>query len=207
VNRTRLDVGNGLDDPGSVPNREAGLSLGGELIALSPAVLVVGAVTSVVLALHQLTSSVPIVMVNFNDDPMAVGLAASISHPGGNITGLMISSDPAIVAKQFALLKELAPSIVRVDALLSNKVDERQVPSAAGNLNLTVRTFSIASAKQVAPIIAAAKGNTDALLFGPGPVFNTIRREIAELVAQAHLPAAYSVPEIVAAGGLIGYGS
>jgi putative ABC transport system substrate-binding protein len=193
-----------------VPNREAGLSLGGELLALSPAVLVVGAVTSVVLALHQLTSSVPIVMVNFGADPMALGLAASFAHPGGNITGLMISSDPAIVGKQLALLKELAPSIVRVDALLTttrNEADERLIRSAAGNLNLTVRTFSIASAEQFAPIIAEAKGNTDALLIGSGPLFNTMRHEITELVAQAHLPAAYSFPDIVAAGGLIAYGS
>jgi putative ABC transport system substrate-binding protein len=51
-------------------------------------------------------------MVNFGEDPVAFGLAASVAHPGGNITGFMIWSDPAIVGKQLGLLKELAPSIV-----------------------------------------------------------------------------------------------
>ena len=87
------------------PDRDAAIRLGAELLALSPAVIVTGAPKPVILAFHQLTSSVPVIMVNFNDDPVAFGLAQSVAHPGGNITGFMISSDPAIVGKQLALLR------------------------------------------------------------------------------------------------------
>jgi putative ABC transport system substrate-binding protein len=121
----------------------------------------------------------------------------------------MISSDPAITGKLLALLKELAPSIVRVDVVVQadNEVAQRLIPSAAANLNLAVRTFSVTRGEDVAPIVAGTKGNTDALLFSIGPVFNTMRHEIADLVAQAHLPAVYGFREIVLAGGLMAYGT
>ena len=191
-----------------VPDQNAALMLGGELLALSPAVLVVGAPRAVILAIHQLTSSVPVVMVNLNEDPVALGLAASFAHPGGNITGLMISSNSTIVGKQLALLKELVPAAVHVYALAhAGDASERAISDAGRNLNLIVRTFLVTRGEEVSPIIAEAKANADALLFGPGPVFNTMRREISELVAQAHLPAVYSFRDIVVAGGLMGYGS
>ena len=169
-----------------LPDRDDALRLGAELLALSPAVIVTGAPKPVILAFHQLTSSVPVVMVNLNEDPVALGIAASIARPGGNVTGFMRSTDPAIVGKQLELLKELTPSIVRVDALLSatDGATERLIPDAARNLNLTVRTFSIAGGDELAPIIAATESNADALLFGAAPLFNTMRREIAALVAR-----------------------
>jgi ABC-type uncharacterized transport system substrate-binding protein len=75
-------------------------------------------------------------MVNFGEDPVAFGLAASVARPGGNITGFVLWSDPAIVGKHLGLLKELAPSIVRVDALLQagDAETERLIPDAANSL-------------------------------------------------------------------------
>jgi putative ABC transport system substrate-binding protein len=148
-------------------------------------------------------------MVNFNDDPVALGLAASVAHPGGNITGFRISTDPAIVGKQLALLKELAPAIGRVDVLLTtgDAATERHIPDAARNLNLTFRTFSVAKGDDIAPIIAGAEGSADALLFGPGPVFNTMRVQVAELVERTRLPAIYFDLTVAFAGGLMAYGS
>jgi putative tryptophan/tyrosine transport system substrate-binding protein len=192
-----------------VPNRDAGLKFGGELLALSPAVIVMGAPKPMLLAIHELTLSVPVVFVNLNDDPVALGLVASVAHPGGNITGFRISSDPAIVGKQLALLKELAPSIVRVDALLEagDTASESLIPGAARNLGLNVRAFSISRGEEIAPIIAEARGNADALLFGAGPVFNTRRNEIAAVVARSRLPAVYHDLVVANAGGLMAYGT
>lgn len=187
-----------------VPNQEAGRKLGKELLALSPAVIVVGAVKSMLIAVNELTSSVPVIMVNFSDDPVRLGLAESMAH-----TGFMISSDPAIVGKQLALLKELVPSIVRVDALLQagDAATERLIPDVARNLNVTVRTFSVTRSDEIAPIIAGAKESADALLFGAGPVFNTMRTEIATRVARTRLPAVYHDLVVAFAGGLISYGA
>jgi putative ABC transport system substrate-binding protein len=192
-----------------VPDRNAGLTLGGELLALSPAVLVVGALASVILAIRELTSSVPVVMVNFGEDPVAFGLAASVAHPGGNITGFMIWSDPAIVGKQLGLLKELAPSIVRVDALLQagDAETERLLPDVARNLNLTVRTFSLTRREDVPAILAETEGHSDALYFGASAVFNTMRYDLASLVARTRLPAVYHDTMVASAGGLMAYGS
>ena len=76
-----------------------------------------GSPKPMILAIHELTVSVPVVFVNLIEDPVALGLATSIARPGGNMTGFMLSSDTAIVGKQLALLRELTPSIGRVDAL------------------------------------------------------------------------------------------
>jgi putative ABC transport system substrate-binding protein len=192
-----------------LPNREAALRLGAELLALSTAVIVMGSPKPMVLAIHQLTSSVPVVMVNLIEDPVALGLAASIAHPGGNMTGFILSSDPAIVGKQLALIKELTPSISRVDALFpaQDTASERLLQDAARNLNISLRTFFVAHGEEIAPIIAAAEGNADAFLFGAGPLFNTMRDNIVALVARTRRPAVYHDRELVVAGGLMSYGS
>jgi len=188
------------------PDRDAGLRLGAELLALPPAV-VVAVGFDMTLAVHQLTSSVPVVFTDMRDDPVALGLAASFPHPGGNMTGFMISSTDAIAGKQLALLKEMAPSIVRVDALL-RATDTATPPVIAGagrGLNLTIRIFPITRGEELAPIIAGAMGNTDAFLM-TGPLFASMRNEIVALVAQTRLPAVYGARQLVAAGGLMSYG-
>jgi putative ABC transport system substrate-binding protein len=192
-----------------LPNREAALRLGAELLTLSPAVIVMGSPKPMILAIHELTSSVPVVMVNLNEDPVALGLAASIARPGGNMTGFMLSSDRAIVGKQLELLRELTPSIGRVEALFEalDVASERLVQEAARNLNISIRTFFIARGEEIAPIIAGAEGNADGYLFGAGPLFNTTRHDIVTLVARTRLPAVYHDRELVVAGGLMSYGS
>jgi putative tryptophan/tyrosine transport system substrate-binding protein len=192
-----------------IPDRNTGLTVGGELLALSPAVLVVGAVPSVVLAIHELTSTVPVVMVNLSQDPVALGLAASVAHPGGNFTGFMIWSDPAIVGKQLALLKELVPSIIRVNAVLNagDAATQSLLPDFGHNLNLTIRTFSATRREDVLAILAETEGKADGLFFGASPVFNTMRHELAGLVARTGLPAVYHDLMIAPVGGLMAYGS
>jgi putative ABC transport system substrate-binding protein len=122
----------------------------------------------------------------------------------------MTSSPHAIAGKQLALLKELVPSIARIDALVA-KDDlpaARVIPDAARNLNLKLRTFPIARGEEIAPIIAASEGQADALFVGDGPIFNTFRGKIATLVAQIHLPVIYTACEgVLAGGGVISYGA
>ena len=177
-----------------LPNHEAALRLGAELLTLSPAVIVMGSPKPMILAIHELTSSVPVVFVNLNEDPVALGLATSIARPGGNMTGFMLSSDRAIAGKELALLRELRPSISRIDALFEAQdvASERLVQEAARNLNLSIRTFFIAQKEEIAPIIAAAGSDADGFLFGAGPLFNTTRHDIVALVARNASPCGLS---------------
>jgi putative ABC transport system substrate-binding protein len=105
-------------------------------------------------------------------------------------------------------MKELVPSAVRVDAIISAEDPDiaRAAPEAARKLNLNLRIFSIARREDLAPVIAQAVGNADALYFGGGPFFNTHRLEISALVAKTRLPNFYASREGVLVGGLISYG-
>jgi putative tryptophan/tyrosine transport system substrate-binding protein len=181
------------------------LRLGTELLALNPVVLVTAA-NPTVLAVHQLTASVPVVITGFYADPVAAGLAKSLAHPGGNFTGIMLTSNLAIFGKQLALLKELAPAIARVAVLLfgGDETTLRVLPEAARNLNLTIRPFPVARADDLAAAIAAAAGETDALCFAPSPLLSN---ETPALVAPTHRPAVYPFGSIASAGGLMSYGA
>jgi putative ABC transport system substrate-binding protein len=79
---------------------------------MSPAVLVV-APTPKITSVHKPAPAIPIVGLNMTE-PVALGLAASLAHPGGNITGVAYSGSAALNGKVLALLKELVPSTVRV---------------------------------------------------------------------------------------------
>jgi len=87
-------------------------ALANELVALKPAVIAVGS-PAAVLETHKATRTIPIVMVT-SDDPTALGLAASLARPGGNVTGFWIEGDEALIGKQLDLLKHAVPGIVRV---------------------------------------------------------------------------------------------
>jgi putative ABC transport system substrate-binding protein len=182
------------------------LRLAGELIAMSPTVLVV-ATSSTTVAVQKLAPTTPLVGVNM-DDAVALGLVTSIAHPGGNVTGLTYASSAALPGKQLALLKELSSSIVRVGALLA--ADDAQtahaLAEAAAKLGLALRSFPIALGEELATTTATAAIEADALYFGPGPLFNTYRTEIARLVANTRRPAIYSAREYVLVGGLMAYG-
>lgn len=179
-----------------------------ELLALSPSVIVFGGFSTAPV-LHQLTASVPLVGIGLGDDPVAFGLVASFARPGGNITGMTVGSISAITGKQLALLKELVPSITRVDALLEpdDVATPASIQNVARSLDLTLRTVTIVRREDLSPAIAAAKAGAQAIFIGTGPFFNTHRSEIADLIAKARLPALWAGNnDAVSEGGLISYG-
>lgn len=180
--------------------------LGTDLIALSPSVLVVGALSTIIV-ISKLTSSIPVVGVNLGEDPVGAGIVASLAHPGGNITGITYSSSATVVGKQLGYLKELAPSIKQVVALFTVDMDPvaaRMVPDIARSLQLSVRSVRVIGEADFAAAIADRAA--DGFYFGPGPLFNTYRDEIVTLVAKVGRPAIYATGEDALAGGLIAYG-
>jgi ABC-type uncharacterized transport system substrate-binding protein len=130
-------------------------------VALNPAVIAVGS-PAAVLETHKATRTIPIVIVT-SDDPTALGLAASLARPGGNVTGFWTEGDEALIGKQLDLLKHAVPGISRVGMMINpdDTADARSLkalPAAARALGLTVRVLDVRAAAEFEPAFAAAVG-------------------------------------------------
>jgi putative ABC transport system substrate-binding protein len=183
-------------------------ALAGELVALKPAVILVGSPAAVV-ETHKATRTIPIVM-NVSRDPMSLGLAASMARPGGNVTGFW-SGDEALVGKRLDLLKLAVPGISRVGFMVNpddvgDASSIKALPEAARALGLAVRVLDVRAAVEFEPSFAAAvREGLQGLHVSQGPLFNANREQVAALAARAGLPAVYSFREFAVAGGLISY--
>ena len=164
------------------------------------------------LAAKAATSSIPIAF-GVGDDPVKMGLVASLAHPGGNTTGisfLMVD----VVAKRLGLLRELVPAAVRI-AVLVNPANAGVSSSTLSTLEpapralgMQVKIYNAATRQEIDAAYATLMGERpDALFVGPDPFFQTRRIHLAALATRHALPAAYSVREYVEAGGLMSYGT
>jgi putative ABC transport system substrate-binding protein len=162
-------------------------------------------------AAKQATAAIPIVFVNVAD-PVASGLVATLSRPGGHVTGLTIVAQE-LSAKRLELLKEAIPRISRV-AILQDAAaaaadlrSRQSVEAAAQPLGLQLQILDIRSPKELENAFATAKRRrADALLVLPSPVLNYQRKQLVDLAATNRLPASYQAREFVDAGGLMSYG-
>jgi putative ABC transport system substrate-binding protein len=183
--------------------------LANELVALKPAVIVVGS-PAAVLEAHKATRTIPIVM-NVSYDPMALGIAASMARPGGNVTGSWSEGDEALIGKRLELLKHAAPGMSRVGVMVNpdDAGDVRPLdalPAAARALGLAVRVLEVRTAAEFEPAFAAAtREGLHGLHVSQVPLFNSSRAEVTALAARARLPAVYGFREFAVAGGLISY--
>jgi len=184
-------------------------SLAEELIQLTPKVIV-AALTPAAVAARTSTQTIPIVC-PILADPIDLGLIASMSRPGGNVTGLMSRIDD-LIGKQIELAAQLVPALVGVGLIVnvasSEVVIARQEVERAGKrlgvkiVSAEVRepndldtAFKLLSNEHVQAVVILA----NAMLFQE-------RGRVAELAAAARLPAVYGLREHVDAGGLISYG-
>src|ERR1043166_7438031 len=159
--------------------------------------------------LKEATSTIPIIMAS-DTDPVGSGFIVSLARPGGNITGLA-SLAPEVGGKQLELLKEIAPKISRV-AVIGNSTIQgdaqalRQTVLAAGSLDVYLRYLDVLDPKDIETAFrTAANGRADALLLLGNPILNAHRNQIVELAVKHRLPATYTRPEYVEAGGLMYY--
>jgi ABC-type uncharacterized transport system substrate-binding protein len=184
-------------------------ALANELVALKPAVIAVGS-PAAVLETHKATRTIPIVIAT-SDDPTAVGLAASLARPGGNVTGFWIEGDEALIGKQLDLLKHAVPAIARVGMMINpdDAADARSLkalPAAARALGLAVRVVDVRTAAEFEPAFAAAvREGLQGLHVSLSPLFYANRTQITAIAARAGLPAIYGFREFAMAGGLISY--
>ena len=172
--------------------------------------VIVAPAGSAALAAKAATSSIPIVMI-FPSDPVETGLVASLSRPGGNITGTTFTAGPEIFGKQLQILKETIPRVSRV-AILSNPADPsfalqmKEVEATARSLRIRLQNVEARGPEDFDNAFAAmARERADALLIGATSTFLAHRARLAELALKGRLPTMLSFRESVEAGGLMAY--
>jgi len=165
--------------------------------------------TPTVVAAKQATSVIPIVFATAGD-PVGAGLVASLTRPGGNVTGLSLQVTD-LAGKRLELLREVVLGLRRL-AILANVTNPSvvleiaEVQAASQALGFEVATFEIRRAADIAPAFEALKGRADAVYIPPDPLTNSNRVRIYTLALSARLPTMSSVRENVEVGGLMSYG-
>src|SRR5262245_18783212 len=156
------------------------------------------------------TATIPIVTAQ-DPDPVANGFVASLAHPGGNITGLSRLT-PEISGKRMELLKETVPKLSRVAVLWTSTLpgqalNLREVGLAAGPLSVQLQSLDVLGPKDIETAFRAASDQRAEafIVFGGGSLSAQITR-IFEYMVKNRLPAIYSTPQYVKAGGLMFYG-
>jgi putative tryptophan/tyrosine transport system substrate-binding protein len=183
-------------------------ALAAELVALHPDVIVSGA-SAGTLAAKQATATIPIVMLGVAD-PVGLGFAASLAHPGGNITGISnMGFDMA--AKPLEMLHAIAPRATRVAVLApDNPVMARmlsQIVEASQSRGLTILPKTVKSAPDIeSAFVSMVKDKAEGLMVIADTVTMINRKRVADLAAETRLPAVYQYATQVEAGGLLSYG-
>jgi putative ABC transport system substrate-binding protein len=184
--------------------------LSGELVR--PGVAAILAIGPAALrAAHATTSILPIVALDLETDPVKTGMAASLAHPGGNVTGLFFDF-PEFSGKLLELLNEARPGLSRVAALWDPNSGPVQIEAArasAAARNIRLQTLEITNLGKLPEAFAAAAAEqAEGLLVLSSPLFSSISgiKPVAELAAQHKLAGVSLFPEFAQSGGLMGYG-
>jgi putative tryptophan/tyrosine transport system substrate-binding protein len=188
-------------------------ALAAELVRLKVDVIVAPN-TPATRAAQQATATIPIVT-NVMGDPIGDGLVASLSRPGGNVTGLTFLG-PELVPKRVELLRQALPGMSRAAVLWhpnafgeqTTKEMLHEAETAAGNMGMQVGFTDVNNVGDLDRAFSAiAAERADALIVFPGPMFFNERRQVVNLAAKYRLPASFSAREFVELGGLMSYGA
>jgi ABC-type uncharacterized transport system substrate-binding protein len=186
--------------------------LAADLVRRRVAVIAVPGGTASALAAKAATSTIPIVF-GVNEDPVRLGLVASLARSGGNATGINILTGE-LVAKRLELLRELVPGAARVAVLVnpanatSAETTLRDVEPAARAIGLQIQLLNASSGSEIDAVFATfVRERPDALLVGADALFTSRRVQLANLASRHAVPAAYGTREIAEVGGLMSYGS
>jgi putative ABC transport system substrate-binding protein len=184
--------------------------LAAELVRTGPDVLIAGFGTLTAQAAKAATATIPVVFTSVGD-PIGAGVVASLNRPGGNVTG--VSSEASdVVGKRLQILQECIPGKLTVAVLVNpdtpfSALALQELRTAADAKGLRVEVFEARTADQVPVAIEAAnQAGAAGLITLEDPLIVGVRRQIAELVAKARLPAVYANRAFVEAGGLMSYG-
>ncbi|MGB8127430.1 MAG: ABC transporter substrate-binding protein, partial [Pseudolabrys sp.] len=163
------------------------------------------------LAAKAATSTIPIVFTG-SDFPVKVGLVASLSRPGGNVTGASLFTSE-LEAKKLALLRELVPKAQLIAMLVnptnpSAETDIEDVRKAAAAVGQQIFLLRASSERDIdAAFEAVVQQRANALLVAHDPIFLSRRDQFVALATRHAVPAIFEFREFVVAGGLMSYGS
>ena len=185
-------------------------SLAAELVQRQVAVIVSGGGTSTALAAKAATSTIPIVFTS-GGDPVEFGLVASLSHPGGNATGVSIVTVD-LIAKRLGLLHELVPKATAIAYMVNSNVhtdlEVSKAQEAARSLGLQLHILRAGSEQEIdAAFAKLGQLRAGALLVGTDGFFNSRRDQFVALASRYAIPAMLEGREAVVAGGLMSYGA
>jgi putative ABC transport system substrate-binding protein len=186
-------------------------ALAAELVGLKVAAILAAGGPPSALAAKKATSMIPVIF-SAADDPVGIGLVASLSRPGGNVTGMSVLNT-TLAAKRFGLLHELVPS-ARVIAYLANPANPskqfelKAVQEAAQTSGIDLQVLDATNDGEVdAAFARLAELHAGAIIVAAEPYFDSRRAAIVALAAKYAVPASYGWRENVALGGLLSYGT
>jgi putative ABC transport system substrate-binding protein len=186
-------------------------ALAAELVRQQVAVMFAPASTPAALAAKAASQTIPIVF-TIGADPVAAGLVAGLSKPGGNVTGVSILIN-LLSSKRLELLHSLLPKAAAVAVLMNPKSanawpDLKETEAAAKALGLTLEVVEASTEQEIATAFAGlAKEQAAALFVIADGFFRNQSEQLVALAARHAIPASYPWPEFADAGGLIGYGA
>jgi len=157
------------------------------------------------------TTSIPIVFL-VPEDPVKLGLVASLSQPGGNLTGINFFLGE-LTAKRLELLRELVPGAARIAALVNPKnvaieTTLRDMQSATRAIGLQMQLLNASTSREIEGAFATIeRERPDALLVGPDAFFTDRRVQLVNLSSRHVMPTAYGARDYAEAGGLMSYGA
>src|SRR5262245_29916213 len=176
--------------------------------------IIVASPTPAALAAKAATKTIPILF-GVTDDPVKLGLVASLARPGGNATGVnFYLAEFGLSAKRLGLLRELVPQATRIAALVNPKNAEnadavtKDVTAAGSAIGAQIEVVHASNSQEIEAAFATfARNRVDALLVGTDPFFFSRRLQLATLATRHAIPAVYTVRGYPEAGGLMSYGT
>jgi len=183
-----------------------------DLVRRRVAVIATPGTTPAALAAKAATTTIPIVF-GVAEDPVKLGLVASLARPSGNATGINNFFNE-VVAKRLELLHELVPKAARIAVLVnpanapSAEATLREIPEAAHAIGLQTQVLNASTSREIEAAFATlVRERADALFMAPDAFFISRRVQFVTLAARFGIPTAHNAREEVEAGGLMSYGT
>jgi ABC-type uncharacterized transport system substrate-binding protein len=187
-------------------------TLAAELVRRSVAVIATTGSPAAAFAAKAATTTIPIVF-TVPEDPVRLGLVASLARPGGNLTGINLFIGE-LTAKRLELLRALMPTAARVAVLVNpanaanTETTLRDVEAAARTMGLQIQVLNASTNREINAAFATfERQRADALFVGIDNFFTDRRVQLANLASRHAIPAAYSGRQYAEVGGLMSYGS
>ena len=187
-------------------------ALAAELVRLPANVIVCPGSTPAAIAAKAASTTVPIVYY-IGADPVSTGLGASLSRPGGNLTGVT-TLNVQIGAKRLEVLHELVPTATMIAGLVNPtnpviaETETRDLQAAARTLGLTLHMLHASSEQEIdTAFMTLVQVRAGALVIGTDALFNSRSEQLAVLTLRDEVPAIYQFREFVLSGGLASFGT